>query len=192
MKKYILPTLLVLSLAINACFIGMKIVGRQRAHILNSLYDIKPVPYEVGINSLFRKLEKEAPRILKDHDRAFIYTWDTLTLTDAKLRHISYLDSLFATAEYAAMDKLLLSEMPEEAVRAYMDKNRIRFRSFIPISDADEFISSVFTLKKAKVKSRPMQAIITKKGELLYYKVKLSGIEEKDSTLYHIHQIITP
>ncbi len=192
MKKYMLPGLFALSLVINACFIGMKIIGKQHAAILNSLYDIKPVPYEAGINSLFRKLEKDAPQILKEHDLAFIYTWDTLTTTDSKLRHMLYLDSLFATADYAAMDKLLLSEMPEEAIETYMDHNQIRFRSFTLVSDADEFISSVFTLKKAKVKSRPMQVIINKKGELLYYKVKLSGIEAKDSTLYHLHQIINP
>jgi|GEM_PF-5273541 len=192
MKKYLLPIVFVLSLAINAFFIGGHFLGKQRTDVIHSLYDIKPVSYDAGIKSLFGKLEEQAPQVLKERNYAFIYTWDTLILSDSRLRHIFYLDSLFATPAYAAMDKLLLSELPQDAIETYIQDHRIRFKSFTIISNADDFISAVFTLKKAKAKSRPMQAIINRQGRLLHYKAKLSGIEKKDSTLYYIQQIARP
>lgn len=194
MKKYLLPAIFVLSLAINACFIGMKVINKQRENRLHSLFRIKPVPYAEGLESLRRKLAKEAPQVLKAHDYAFISTWDTLAATSGRLQYLLHLDSLFATPAYAAMDKLLLSEMLQSDIETYMQNNGIRLQSFIPISDADDFISSAYTLRqpKARLKSHPMHAILNKTGELLYFNIRISGIEENDSTLYHIHQIITP
>lgn len=190
MKKYILPTLFVISLAINAYFIGMRIMDKQQMDLRHSLYDIKLVPYDAGVKSLFGKLRKEAPQILKDHDFVFIQTWDTIITQGPRLAYTLRLDSLFAGKEYAAMGKLLLSEMPETDIRTFMKNHHIRLRSFTAISDANEFISSVFTFKKAKAKSHPMQVLINKKGEILYCNIKVSGIEEKDSTISNIHHII--
>lgn len=194
MKKHLLPALFILSLAVNAFFVGMKLINKQRQNRLNSIIHIKPVPYAEGLESLRRKLAKEAPLVLKEHDYAFICTWDTLTATPGRLEYLLHLDSLFATPPYAAMDKLLLSEMPQSDIETYMRANGIRFQSFIPVSGADDFISSAYTLRqpKARQKRHPMHAILHKTGELLYFNTRISGIEENDSTLYHIHQIVTP
>lgn len=192
MKKILFFTIIILSLGINAFFVVRKAISEKRKDALFALFDIKNIPYEEGLHSLFQKLNQHAPGILKNNEYLFIQTFDTITTKGSRTNYMTALDSILSDKRYSGIDKVLVSEMPIEDLRAFMSNHNLSLRSFKMIPDADDFISSVFILKKAKSKSHPMQLIINKKGEIFYYNARVSGIEAHDSTLYYLDKFITP
>lgn len=179
MKK-ILLVVFAISIVLNIYLTRQYLIDKKK--ILTYLYDVKPVDKLTGLKDFEDKLADS--NVFETKKYFLIQTWDTLTCDfEGKYAYMKALDSIADNYKKYDLGFIFISEMDDESIEKYCKIHNMHFKNFIYINDANDFISSIFFQKKIKYKKHPAQFIMSKIGDIVYYKNTKFTDVTKDSLL---------
>ncbi len=183
MRKFLFVSC-VISIIFNIYFIREYIIGKNQQDFLKNLYDVKFVNKTDGIKSFENIILETNPSLYESKKYYFIQTWDTLTSGFyGQIRYMQALDSVVNLYKNENICFLFATEMDKKTIVKYQKDHNIYFKNFIYIYNANDFISSIYTQKQKKYKSHPIQFIVNKNNDILYYKTSLFTDITKDTVL---------
>lgn len=186
MKK-IFFIVLVVSIVFNIYCTSVFLSEKKHQKDLVNLFEVENVTPINGLKDLEIRLDKISGNLYNTNKYFFIQTWDSVTCNSASnIDYMQELDSIVSTFDKDRFCFIFASEMEDESIEKFLNNHKINFKNFIFISEANGLISSVFTQKKLKYKTHPIQLVMDKKGGILYYNSNRFMSPSNDSILMRV------